>query len=179
MQVDDNSRLVPAGPAHRATLMSWLPDAHSCRQWGGPWFRYPFDGETFDEDCGWHERPGLALEEAAAAGSGNDLAAPMLAFGRFYRRLDRCHLGHLIVAPQQRGRGLGATLVRGLCAYGSRQLGVEECSLFVMKDNAVARSLYHRLGFRSEPYPEDADWLDLCDYMVAPLNSLKLSLPIT
>ncbi|WP_346838449.1 GNAT family N-acetyltransferase [Microbulbifer sp. SAOS-129_SWC] len=140
-------------------LMSWIGSRVQGQQWGGPTFRYPFDAETFAEDTRWRELPSFALQ-----GAGGQL----LAFGQYYERLQRCHLGRLIVAPEQRGRGWGSALITQLVARGCAELGVSECSLFVLKDNAPARALYRRLGFEYADYPERYDWTHLIDYMVAP-----------
>lgn len=142
-------------------LMAWLPDERACRQWGGPAFRYPFSEQTFLEDCRWQELPSYVL-----------LDGELRAFGQFYQRLGRCHLGRLIVAPAHRGAGVGRTLVTELLRRGCADLRVSECSLFVLKDNAAARALYHKLGFELADYPGSPEWLELCDYMVAPAKNI-------
>lgn len=150
--------LVTATEDHLRTLMGWLPDGRACRQWGGPRFRYPFSEQTFRQDCRWGEVASRMLVD------GDEL----LAFGQYYPRLGRCHLGRLIVSPTRRGSGLGRALVAILMRRGCADLGVGECSLFVLKDNPGARALYRKLGFEEADYPESMEWLDLCDYMVAP-----------
>ena len=150
-------RLANASAEQRAQLADWLSDRDEAYAWGGPWLRFPFDEQTFAEDSGWHKLPNRALL---------DPSGTMVGFGQYYLRAGRCHLGHLIIAPDQRGRGLGAELVRQLAAEGCIALGVGECSLFVLQDNVPARSLYCRLGFRIAEYPEQVDGLDACDYMI-------------
>ncbi|WP_237064459.1 MULTISPECIES: GNAT family N-acetyltransferase [Microbulbifer] len=167
--MDNSLRLVEPVPQQLEELMSWVTDADSCRLWGGPWFRFPFDAISFREDCRWDEAGGRVL-------AGPD--GGMLAFGRYYLREQRCHLGHLIVSPAERGRGLGSALVQRLCAEGCRQLRAAECSLFVLKDNARARSVYQRLGFRLASYPGKAEWLELCDYLVAPGDIIAAASPL-
>ncbi len=139
-------------------LMRWFPDATSCSVWGGPHFRFPFTAATFRADAGIDRLPSWALVEAA-----DDL----LAFGQFYRRVGRCHLGHLGVAPQARRRGIGTRLIRDLCARGSLDLGCDEFSLFVLEANATAARLYRRLGFESASYPEPLPTSEPMLYMVA------------
>ena len=104
--------------------------------------------------------PATALVGAALVGS-------LGAFGQYYRRLGRCHLARLAVAPALRGRGIGTTLVRELCRLGAADLGVDAYSLFVLPGNARAERLYRRLGFSAVPYPEPAAEFDGCTYMVA------------
>ena len=77
----------------------------------------------------------------------------LLGFGQYYLRVGRCHLARLVISPPHRGQGLGAVLVLGLCRRGCKNLGVQECSLFVLPDKAPALNLYRRLGFAEAPYP--------------------------
>ncbi|WP_226643575.1 GNAT family N-acetyltransferase [Microbulbifer variabilis] len=146
------------------TLMSWLPDKEQCQQWGGPNFRFPFELEAFLEDCRWPELPSYALQD-----SSDDL----LAFGQYYQNLDRCHLSRLIVAPNHRGAGLGRALITQLAQIGAGALDTTECSLFVLRTNLAARRLYQKLGFVEAIYPEQREWLELCDFMVAPAEGFQ------
>jgi len=144
--------------AHLPELMSWFPDELSCHTWGGPEFRFPFTEATFREDARL-----ASLSTWALVGDDGTLAG----FGQFYLRVGRCHLGRLAIAPDARGRGLGATLVRGLCRHGGAALGVGTFSLFVVPGNERALRLYRRLGFSPAPYPEPDPALDPYIYMVA------------
>lgn len=156
-------RLVAATEAHVLGLMPWFPDARSCAVWGGPQFRHPFTAETFLADTHVRDLPSLVMLDEAGA---------PCAFGQYYRRAGRCHLGRLVVSPRWRGRGLGTALVRGLAGEGVPRLGVDECSLFVVPDNAGAIRLYERLGFAPATYPEDEPEVRPFLYMVAPARLL-------
>jgi ribosomal protein S18 acetylase RimI-like enzyme len=136
-------RLIPIEDAHLAQMMTWFPDADATLVWGGTPFRFPFDAQTFREDTHL-ELPSFALvgDDGAFAG-----------FGQYYRRLDRCHLARLAVAPHARGSGCGTALVRELSAAGRAALGVSGDSLFVLEHNQAAYRLYRRLGFADATYP--------------------------
>lgn len=137
-------------------LMSWFPDAHACRVWGGPPFRFPFTPVTFREDAKVDSLPTWMLVDAGE----------MVAFGQYYLRIGRCHLGRLAVSPRLRGHGIGAALVRELCARGAAELGMDEFSLFVLPDNERARRLYERLGFVPDRYPDESPQYADFIYMV-------------
>lgn len=124
-------------------LMSWFPDRRSCELWASPAFPFPFTETIFMEHV-HPELPSFSL-------MGDD--QEWLGFGQYYLRVGRCHLARLVIAPQHRGHGLGAFLVRGLCRRGGRKLGIGECSLFVLPDNLPAARLYRRLGFAEATYP--------------------------
>lgn len=156
-------KLIEATPGHLREMMGWFPDAAACRMWGGPEFRFPFTEATFLEDSRWESLASHALVDDDGA---------LLAFGQFYPRAGRCHLGRLAVAPAHRGRGLGHRLVGGLAELGCRRLGRTECSLFVVPENRVALQLYEKLGFRLETYPGEGPVLEGFEYRVAPLAAL-------
>ena len=153
-------QLVPFDIAHLPELMRWIDSEQACRQWGGPWFQYPFDTPSFARDCRLQELPTFVLE---------DECRRLLAFGQYYNRLDCCHLGRLIVSPDIRGAGLGTQLITDLVAHGCAALKLDRCSLFVLKDNPRALALYEKLGFRKRDYPEPEQGLEICHYLVAPV----------
>ena len=111
-------------------LMRWFPDAHACRVWGGTQFRFPFTPATFREDAKIDSLPTWMLVEAGE----------MVAFGQYYLRIGRCHLGRLAVTPQRRGRGIGAVLVRELCVQGAAEFGVYAgCIYMVQRAKSAAK----------------------------------------
>lgn len=59
------------------------------------------------------------------------------------------HLASIATRPDRRGRGLGATVTAGLTRRALAE-GSPAVTLGVYADNAVARRLYQRLGFRLE-----------------------------
>lgn len=138
--------------------MTWFHDERSCRLWGGPAFRFPFTLETFLADSKQAELPSYVLIQEPA---------DVCAFGQFYLRAGRCHLGRLAVAPTQRGGGIGTQLIRMLMSEGKRTLGVTETSLFVHITNSAAEALYERLGFTRAPYPGPELPIPDSHYMIA------------
>jgi ribosomal protein S18 acetylase RimI-like enzyme len=151
-------QLIKATETHALQIMPWFPDEHSCRVWGGPAFRFPFTPETFLTDSKLADLPSYVLIRDPAE---------LCAFGQFYLRAGRCHLGRLAVAPAQRGRGLGTQLIRMLVQEGTKTLGVTETSLFVHITNTSALALYQRLGFTCASYPEPGHMLPDSYYMIA------------
>lgn len=160
--MEDGLRLRALVESDLAELMSWFPDAASVDRWGGPFFRYPFDAASFDEDLRWRTMASRVLE-----GPGREL----LGFGQFYVRHARMNLARLAVHPANRGRGHGLRLVRLLMAEAHADLGLEEFSLFVYRDNLPAIGCYRAAGFAEAPYPEGDPLADRAIYMTCPAAS--------
>ena len=88
----------------------------------------------------------------------------MLGFGQYYLREGRCHLGRLVIAPSERGKGLAKVLINLLGEQGKQQLNCDSLSLFVYSHNTLAKIAYEKLGFIQTQYPSDMP-LDGCIYM--------------
>ncbi|MBM4218910.1 MAG: GNAT family N-acetyltransferase [Gammaproteobacteria bacterium] len=82
--------------------MTWFPDAHALRTWGGPELRFPFTAASFREDAKVDGIDSFSL--VADDGS-------LAAFGQCYLRIERCHFGRVGVAPGRRSQGLGSRLL--------------------------------------------------------------------
>ena len=135
--------------------MSWFPDQFALESWSGPGFRYPFTEASFIEDLNPFDSNSFVLLSEQQE---------LLAFGQFYLREGRCHLGRLAVNPNFRGKGIAAKLMQGLMEKGSHLLKVDEFSLFVLTHNESAIKAYQKLGFEFTDYPGQID-LDNCLYM--------------
>lgn len=70
--------------------MSWFSTEEELSIWSGPGFRYPFDLSSFKED--------LKLDSLKSF-SFVSHERKLLAFGQYYPRLGKCHLGRLVVNP--------------------------------------------------------------------------------
>jgi len=137
-------------------LMTWFPDEKQLNKWSGPGFRYPFDLCSFKQD--------LKVDSLASFSLLNS-SGELIAFGQYYLRLDKCHLGRLVVNPVCRGQGVAQYLVQMLSKRGQAELGTTHCSLFVLADNVSAIKAYSKLGFSVADYPDEIG-LDNCLYMV-------------
>jgi len=151
-------KLVASQDPHIDTLMSWFPDKESGYLWCGPGLRYPFTRVTFLEDSRWGEMPAYSLV---------DTEGELLGFGQYYEKSGRCHLARLVVSPRARGKGIGKILISELIRIGMDELSVNECSLFVVKANTPALKCYTTLGFDATEYPENHEYFDDIQFMVA------------
>ena len=141
---------------HLVEMMSWFSCETELTDWSGPNFRYPFDLTSFIDDLKLSKLNSFVLIS-------ND--SELLAFGQYYQRLEKCHLGRLIVNPKFRGKGLASDLMLHICELGLKELKVKECSLFVLAHNEYAIKAYKKFGFYFVDYPGEIP-LDNCLYMV-------------
>ncbi len=149
--------LVPANTEHFQVLKTWFPDLKSAQEWGGPAIRHPFTDAAFLEDIHWQKMTAYSL-----LGEENELTG----FGQYYERVGRCHLARLVVAPSHRSKGLGHRFIYELLKVGMQDLGVNECSLFVMHSNKNAIRCYTSLNFVPAPYPPGQQVLSDIGFMV-------------
>ena len=137
-------------------LMSWFSSKEELSLWSGPNFRYPFNLNTFKSDLNLDTFKSFSLISEQG---------DLLAFGQYYQRLGKCHLGRLVVNPHFRGKGIASQLISKLTTLGKSDLNTDSCSLFVLKHNKSAIQAYTKLGFLLADYPETMP-LENCLYMV-------------
>lgn len=153
-------KLTIATQQHITALMTWFPSEQALSLWSGPGFRYPFTEQTFKDDLKLSTLPSFVLL------NDND---ELVAFGQFYLRLNRCHLGRLVVKPSERGNGIAAILIQHLSELGCERLNTNQLSLFVYSHNQSAAKAYQKLGFVLAQYPE-AMQINSCLYMIKSLK---------
>lgn len=149
-------QLIQPDENHLLKLMGWFTNEKELKDWSGPHIRYPLHFSLFIEDIKINSVSSFMLVSAKAE---------LLAFGQYYQRLNRCHLGRLVVNPQFRGQGVAAQLMQQLSQLGLAEFGLTECSLFVLEHNVSAIKAYEKYGFVVANYPEEIP-LTNCLYMV-------------
>lgn len=156
MDLDKNVQLVETTENDIRQIMNWFNDEVSLLKWSGSNFRYPFTPSTFIQDLKLAELNSFTLKTEDNK---------IVAFGQFYQRLNRCHLGRLVVAPNMRGKGIARILLEQLSTKGIAKLNLAQLSLFVLKDNISAIKAYQKFGFVLSEYPGDIGLPD-CLYMI-------------
>lgn len=164
--LESGLRLVAVKEQDAFSLYQWFSDLKQISSWGGPGFDYPMTQEAFLGVLRVNELSSYWLE---------DNSGTRMGFGQFYNRLNRYHLGRLVISPEQRGKGMGKSLVLALLESAPDHIELEgnvrEASLFVMRNNPAAFNCYTSLGFAETPYPGPipGDLKD-CAYMVKPMQ---------
>ena len=151
-----NMALIKPQENHILEMMGWFTREKELTDWAGPNFRFPYDQASFTDDLKLDSISSFSLVSSESE---------FLAFGQYYQRLNRCHLGRLIVSPKFRGKGIASELIEHLCDLGLKELKAEECSLFVLSHNVGAIKAYEKFGFSFADYPDEIP-LENCLYMV-------------
>lgn len=125
---------------HLKILMSWINDSEFCRLWGGPEIRFLLCVQSLVEDLKFPDNATFSLvdDNGILKGLGQILE----------KENNRLHLARIIIAPEERGRGLGRILCLNLIREGTRTFGKRDFSLNVYRQNKSAVRLYEGLGFR-------------------------------
>lgn len=134
-------RLEPFHPRHADLVMSWVRDAREA-YWIAPRTPPPL---TADQVLNWQtpgHQPYLLY---------SSLRAMPVAYGELNMLgmgTARYWLGHLIVAADLRGKGLGQHLTRQLLEEAFLRRRAREVSLVVFPDNHQAIACYEKVGLR-------------------------------
>lgn len=68
---------------------------------------------------------------------------------------------------------MGRRLVQMLVSVGADRFPLDECSLFVLRDNTPALECYRSLGFEIQDYPSDEVFADVCYYLTRPVERVE------
>lgn len=133
-------RLAAFGPQHADAVAAWAPTPEALR-WLAPSTSFPL---TADGVCAWqrpHTRAFVLVTRGGAGPLGYGELNPMKA--------DPMHfwLGHIVVDPRLRGRGLGLALVRRLLDVARFEHRATRVSLIVFPENRGAIRCYESAGF--------------------------------
>lgn len=130
------------------TLIAWIKDKEACKLWAGPVVRFPLTLENLKQDIEYSPENTFAMEDAGGA---------LVGLGQLLDKdNNRIHLARIIVAPNQRGKGLGDLLCRLLIDEGLKRFGEVYFTLNVYSANTNAVKLYQNLGFKPTPAPSDS-----------------------
>jgi RimJ/RimL family protein N-acetyltransferase len=142
--------LAPFGAKHFDPLIAWSPDASTLLQWAGTGLRYPLTPEQLAKLVTEAEAPGSTARLYAALSRRDRALVGHGELGWLDRHNGSAKLMRIVLAPEARGRGLGAALVRELVRVGFEDLGLNRLDLHVFPFNRQAIACYERVGFRLE-----------------------------
>lgn len=142
-------RIRPASPADRAAILTLVP---RLAEHGTP------PGRDRDQIRAVDEATIAALidqrgadAELLVAEDGGELVGfvHVRTVTDYYTQAPIGHVSDIVVAGQAEGRGVGRALIEAAHDW-ARSRGYRMMQLFVLPENAGARALYERMGYRSE-----------------------------
>jgi len=140
-------KLIPFAPRHFAILSSWFESEAELIRWGGPFLSFPLNADQLQAmiDEGEGDRPGRLCWMAGAGEMMIGHAQLVFDWQNGGARLARG-----AIAPQARGRGLSASMLRQVVARAFEDPEIERLELNVYANNLPAIRAYRRLGFVAE-----------------------------
>ncbi|MGB2985910.1 MAG: GNAT family N-acetyltransferase [Phycisphaerae bacterium] len=139
-QLREQLHLEVFDPRYAATIAQWTETDEQLR-WLAPSTHPPL---TAEKVIGWKKPTGdafLLTRKGDAEPVGYGELNPMR------REVDHLWLGHVVIRPDQRGRGTGQAFVRALLDHAFDRCCAGRVSLIVFPDNTVAIQCYVRAGF--------------------------------
>ncbi|MEV7866270.1 GNAT family protein [Streptomyces sp. NPDC088124] len=125
-------------------LAAWIDGPVELWTWSGIGFSWPLDerqlAEYAAESATPLRRSWMAIDVASDQVVGH-------ASVRFDAERSGGRIGRVIVAPEARGKGVGAAMLASVLATAFGELGLERVELGVWTDNSSAIRLYEGLGF--------------------------------
>jgi RimJ/RimL family protein N-acetyltransferase len=140
-------------PADCDRLLSWIDSSDALWQWSGPRsFTWPLDRGQLLRDVAAHAGSSVGL--FAGIDEDGEMVAHVLIDAQHHHGLGL--IGRVAVAPEQRGRGLGAALMRATIRHGFDELGLHRLQLTVYTFNVAAIATYRSVGFVVEGLARDS-----------------------
>jgi RimJ/RimL family protein N-acetyltransferase len=135
-------------------LISWIESPELLMQWAGPIFTYPLDPPQLDRYrlLASGDPPTRYIYTALAG----DAPVGHIELSQIDRRHSSATLARVLIAPGQRGRGLGRQMVTQALAIGFDTLGLHRIDLNVFDFNHAAVACYRQAGFVPEGRLRDA-----------------------
>ncbi len=133
-------RLSAFSPQHADAVAAWAPTPEALR-WLAPSTSFPLTASGVSAWQRPHTRAFVLLTRSGAGPLGYGEINPMKADPRHF------WLGHIVVDPRLRGRGLGRVLVHRLLDVARFEYRATRVSLIVFPENRGAIRCYESAGF--------------------------------
>jgi RimJ/RimL family protein N-acetyltransferase len=125
-------------------LMSWLRSEVALVEWCAGFFRHPLDDAQLERYLESSKQPNARVIWVAETSSGDPVGH--VEISQIWPYLSS-RLSRVLVAPDQRRRGIGSAMIAKALAFSFRQHHVSRIDLGVSAGNSAAIACYEKLGF--------------------------------
>lgn len=129
-------------------LVGWFPSPEALFVWTATTFEHPLTREQMKRFVDESRARGDRQFFKAVGPDGEVFGHVEL--GAIDHRNKSLRIGRVVIDPAQRGKGLGAGMMRAAVERSFRELGMHRVELWVLDDNRSAIASYERVGFRRE-----------------------------
>ena len=137
--------LHPFGREDFARLISWLPTEADLVEWCATFFRYPLTDAQLERYLESARQPNSRIIFTARSIGGE--AVGHIEISQIWPHLSS-RLSRVLVAPDQRRRGVASSMVGQSLSVSFDQYFVDRVDLGVSATNSAAIGCYTKLGFR-------------------------------
>lgn len=139
------TKLIPFQQSHFQTLINWVKDEETMLNFAGIGFQYPLTDQQLSDYINKYPQRLLFL--------GLDDESYPIAYGEVIpQENNSARLGHLIIGESQnRGQGLGKSLIQLLIVEAKNLLQITKMDLFLLEGNLPAQNCYLNYGFQFTP----------------------------
>jgi len=125
-------------------LMSWLRSEVALVEWCAGFFRHPLDDAQLERYLESSKQPNARVIWVAETSSGDPVGH--VEISQIWPYLSS-RLSRVLVAPDQRRRGIGSAMIAKALSFSFRQHHVSRIDLGVSAGNVAAIACYEKLGF--------------------------------
>ncbi len=140
------ARLAPFESAYAPAVASWVRSAHELR-FLAPSTPPPLTGQKVREWAKPFGRAFVLLPDGRGGAAKPCDPVGYAELNPMRGQPDHQWIGHVIIDPRRRGRGLGRTLLDALVRYAFDRLRASHISLVVFPENTIAARCYASVGF--------------------------------
>jgi RimJ/RimL family protein N-acetyltransferase len=125
-------------------LISWVRSETALVEWCAGFFRHPLDDAQLDRYVESSQQPGARIIWTAETSSG--VPVGHVEISQIWPYLSS-RLSRVLVAPDQRRRGIGSAMIAEALSFSFREHHVNRIDLGVSATNTKAIACYDKLGF--------------------------------
>jgi RimJ/RimL family protein N-acetyltransferase len=133
---------------HIREILSWIETEADMIQWAGSVFNWPLTQKQFREHVQASKAQPPILYPFTLCDE--DELLGYCEISDYIRKYDSAMLSRVIIAPQNRNKGLGEFMIKEALRFGFKELGLNRIGLGVFDFNHAAIRCYLKVGFVHE-----------------------------
>lgn len=167
-------KLEPFTPADFPQLIAWIDSEQLLAEWSGAMFAYPLTPSAlawYLEGANDFASPEVFIYKVVETATG--AAVGHISLGGISESNRSGRISRVLVAPEARGRGYCAAMLRAILEIGFTQLRLHRIELGVYSFNHGAIRCYRRCGFHTDGVLRDVSRRDDAYWSLVEMSMLE------